>query len=292
MNALHFLGRRDRARLDRLAAREGTTSIGLARTAVHELLRAADEWYPPRPRRPRRPAGVPAPSASCTEGEVKYRAGKRLWSAQEDERMRREFPDVPTRALARALGRTLTAVSARAGLLGLSKSAAYLASPHACRLRRGDNVGAAYRFPPGHVPANKGLRRPGWHSGRMRETQFQPGMRSGKAAAHHMPVGSTRLIDGYLYRKVSDVPGVVWSVNWKPEHVLLWTAAHGQIPSGYALAFKNHDRTDVRLDNVECLSRRDLMRRNSVHNLPKPLAETIQLLGALTRQIRRRDDAA
>jgi len=64
--------------------------------------------------------------------------------------------------------------------MGLTKSAAYLASPAACRLRKGDNVGAARRFRPGHVPANKGLRRPGWSTGRMAETQFK---KSGNATA-------------------------------------------------------------------------------------------------------------
>ena len=34
--------------------------------------------------------------------------------------------------------------------------------------------------------------------------------------------------------------------------------------------------------------RRVMMQRNSVHNLPKELAQTVQLLGALTRQIRKR----
>jgi hypothetical protein len=81
---------------------------------------------------------------------------------------------------------------------------------------------------------------------------------------------------------------VPYTVNWKPQHHLLWAAAHGPVPPGHALAFKNGDRTDVRLDNLECIPRRELMLRNTVHNYPKPLAETIQLLGALTNRIRRR----
>jgi hypothetical protein len=77
-------------------------------------------------------------------------------------------------------------------------------------------------------------------------------------------------------------------VNWKPEHVLIWMAAHGPIPPGHALAFKNRDRQDIRLENLEQISRRELMARNSVHNLPKPIVHAIQLIGAVNRQIRRR----
>jgi hypothetical protein len=214
-----------------------------------------------------------------------------LWSAADDARLRRLYPDTPTVALAQRLRRSLTSVYARASLLGVVKSEAYLAGPHACRLRRGDHVGAAFRFRPGHQPANKGLRRPGWASGRMRETQFKRGERNGVAARRWMPIGSTRVCDGYVYRKVSDVPAVPWTVNWKQEHLLVWERAHGPVPRGHVIAFRNGDQTDSRLDNLECITRRELMARNTVHNLPQPIAQAVQLLGALQRQIRRRTRA-
>lgn len=218
----------------------------------------------------------------------RFRAGKRLWEPEDDALMREYFPHEPTTATAARLRRSVEAVSNRADKLGLHKSTAYLASPAACRLRRGDNIGKAFRFPKGHVPANKGTRRPGWWRGRMQDTWFKPGRRSGKAAANHMPVGSTRLIDGYVYRKVSDVANVPYSVNWKPEHHLLWTATHGPIPAGHALAFKNGNKLDVRLDNLQLITRRELMARNTIHTWPKPLADTVMLIGALNRQIRMR----
>jgi hypothetical protein len=70
----------------------------------------------------------------------------------------------------------------------------------------------------------------------------------------------------------------------------MWTAANGAIPRGHTLTFQNGDKTDVRLDNLELIPRRALMARNSIHNLPKPLADTVQLLGALNRQIRKRTE--
>lgn len=213
---------------------------------------------------------------------------RRFWTMEEDALLRQLYADTPTTQLAARLQRSLSSVYVRAHAMGFSKSAAYLASPHACRLRRGDHVGAAFRFKPGQAPANKGLRRPGWSAGRMRETQFKRGQRSGKAARQYMPIGSTRLIEGYVYRKVSDVPNVPYTVNWKPEHVLVWQRAHGPVPPGHVIAFRNGDPADIQLDNLACLSRRELMARNSVHNLPAPLPQTIQLLGALRRQIRRK----
>lgn len=212
---------------------------------------------------------------------------RRPWSREDDRLLRGFYPNTPTPQVAQRLKRTVAAVYGHAFKLGLSKSPAYLASPAACRLRRGDHVGARFRFPKGHVPANKGLRRPGWGPGRMKETQFRKGQLNGVAARRFQPIGSTRTIDGYLYRKLSAIPGP-WTRNWKLVHLLLWESLHGPVPASHAVAFKNRDRTDIRAENLELIHRRDLMARNTVHNLPKPLAQTVQLLGALRRKINRK----
>jgi len=221
-----------------------------------------------------------------------FRAGKRLWSAADDAELRKLYPHQSTASLAPLLRRTINATSGRAAILGIHKSAAHLASPEACRLRRGqgpDHPGFATQFKGGHAPQNKGLRRPGWFRGRMRETQYIRGTRNGKAAQHWMPIGATRLIEGYIYRKVSDVPNVAHTVNWKAESLLVWTRAHGAIPPGHKLAFRNGDRADCRLENLELVTHTEMMRRNSIHTvLPKPLADAVRQLAQLKRQIRKR----
>ncbi len=229
--------------------------------------------------------------------KARYRAGKRLWNPDDDEQLAVRYPNEPTSALARELGRSLTAVYTRARLLGLTKSAAYLASPAACRLRRGDHVGAATRFPKGHVPANKGLRRPGWGPGRMKETQFKKGERRGIAVRNWRPIG-TILTDpeGYRRIKVREArPGEAYGFGntrvWPLMQRHVWEQAHGPVPAGHVVAFKNKDRSDVRLENLELITRQELMARNTVQNLPKPIARAIQLLGALKRQIRRKTHA-
>jgi hypothetical protein len=212
---------------------------------------------------------------------------RRPWSREDDILLRGLYPNAPTPQVAGRLKRTVAAIYGRAEKLGLKKSPAYLASPAACRLRRGDQVGVRFRFQKGHVPANKGLRRPGYGPGRMKQTQFRKGQLNGVAARRFKPIGSTRIVDGYLYRKVAAIPGT-WTRNWKLVHVLLWESLHGPVPARHAVAFKNGDRTDIRPENLELIHRRALMARNTVHNLPKPLAQTVQLLGALRRQINRK----
>jgi hypothetical protein len=121
----------------------------------------------------------------------------------------------------------------------------------------------------------------------MKETWFKKGVRQGVAVRLYRPIGTERISkDGYRERKTND--NLPLQARWRAVHLLLWEAAHGHVPKGHAIAFCNGDKRDIRLDNLQCISRRELMARNTVHNLPKPLAETIQVLGALNRAIRRR----
>ncbi len=212
---------------------------------------------------------------------------RKFWTASEEEILRRMYADTPTSKLAATLGRSLLTVYQKAAKLGLEKSAAYLASPDACRLRRGEHPGKDTQFQPGHVPANKGLRRPGWAPGRMRETQFKKGERRGVATMLWKPIGTERVSkDGYLERKIND--DLPLQRRWRAVHLILWEEERGPLPPGHALTFKNGDKSDIRLDNLELVTRAELMRRNTIHNYPPELKEVIRLKASLGRAIRKR----
>jgi hypothetical protein len=204
--------------------------------------------------------------------------------------LHRLYADTPAYQLAKIFGRPINQVYAKATQMGLHKSAAYLAGPFAGRIRPDNDIGGKTRFKKGAVPRNKGLRRPGWSSGRMRETQFKKGNRP----LTWVPIGSYRVTrDGYLDRKVADhPPGLVYK-NWVPVHRLVWIEHNGPIPHGHAVAFKPGQRTtvleEITVDRLELVSRAELMRRNTYHNYPKEIAQLIQLRGALNRQINKRE---
>ncbi len=219
----------------------------------------------------------------------RFRAGKRIWSRAEDALLRREYSHTGTAALARRLRRTASAVYARADKLGLYKSPDFKRRVLR-RLGKGlQELGASHRYEKGHVPANKGLRRPGWAPGRMSETQFKKGELAGAAQRKWRPVGTETVdADGYRKRKVSDDRTIPSRFNWRFVHVLVWEQHHGPVPPGHAVIFRNGNKADIRIENLELVTRQGLMARNTVHNLPKPLAELVQLKGALQRQINKR----
>lgn len=203
-------------------------------------------------------------------------------SAQEDAIVRDLYPDTPTKQIAELLGRSINDIYTAADRIGVKKSAAYMAGPFGCRLRRGDEVGAQFRFKKGQVSWNKGKSyQPG---GRCAETQFKPGQLSGRAALNIKPVGAERInADGYLERKINhDRP---FHKRWRAVHIIVWEQANGPLPKGHALVFINGDKTDIRLDNLQLTTRADLMKRNSFHQYGKEIAAVVQLRSAINRRI-------
>jgi hypothetical protein len=202
-----------------------------------------------------------------------------------------------TQTLAERLGRQACGVYRIAFKLGISKSAAYLASPDACRLRReASPASIAHRFVKGQVPPNKGLRRPGWAPGRMALTQFKKGGRTGAAAKNWCPVGTIRSDPkGYLRIKVREwTEGEAFGFGntkiWPLLQRHVWEEHNGPIPPAHAIVFKDSNRANCAIENLECVSRGELMRRNSFRtNYSPELQQVIQLRGALNRVIRRRE---
>jgi hypothetical protein len=215
------------------------------------------------------------------------------FSASEIKKLREIFPHMTSQKVAVILGRNVHAVERKAHSLGLRKTPSHLASPDACRLRRGDQVGRAFRFPKGHVPANKGLRRPGYSlgRGRMRETQFKKGERSGAAQAKWCPVGTIKMRDGYLMMKVKDehqdIAGKgAHSTNWMYVHKMVWESERGMIQRGHRIWWKDGNHENCAIENLELLSDVEHMKRTTIQNWPVPLRQVAMLTGALKRKIK------
>jgi hypothetical protein len=75
-------------------------------------------------------------------------------------------------------------------------------------------------------------------------------------------------------------------------HRLVWLAAGREIATGHVVVFKDGDKRKFALDNLEMVSRADLMRRNSFHQYGPEIASIVQLRGAITRQINKRSKSA
>lgn len=210
------------------------------------------------------------------------------WTASEKRLVRKLYANERTVDIARQIGVRTEVVYSLASRLGLNKSEKFLATSKSGRILRGGKLSVATQFQKGHVPANKGLRRPGYAPGRMRETQFKKGQRGNK----WVPIGTERInADGYWSVKVAETTR--YDKSWKQKHRLLWEQAHGPVPAGHIVAFKDGDKLNCVLENLELMTMADNARRNVIwRKAPRELADIVMLRAKIQRQINKRDPRA
>ncbi|SEN44284.1 HNH endonuclease signature motif containing protein [Nitrosomonas marina] len=194
------------------------------------------------------------------------------WTAEDTALFIKHYPDSTEAELVELFGGryTVKQIRGRRKRLKIHKSDEY-------RQRHGIN--SEGRFTEGIVPFNKGKAHPS--VGNSSKHWFRRGMKP----ANHRPVGSTRLSkDGYIEIKVAE-----GRFKWRLLHREVWKKHHGSYPpKGHAIVFIDGNKQNCDINNLQLITRAELMQRNTVHNLPKYLAELIQLNGQLKRKINER----
>lgn len=120
-------------------------------------------------------------------------------------------------------------------------------------LRMGLKTGRNGCFSPGQESWNKG--KTGYMSAN--KTSFK----KGHTPHNHKPVGFERVTkDGYIEIKTAE-PNV-----FELKHRVVWVNANGVTPKGHAIVFKNQNKTDCRIENLELLTRAELARLNQSYS--------------------------
>lgn len=191
------------------------------------------------------------------------------WTQEQIRILAKHYPDTPTDGMNKLLCGVFTAdqTSDKAKKLGIRKSDAYRARfgvrENGCRTK-------------GSVPWNKGIRfEAGGKSG---VTRFKPG----SIPPNWRPVGSLRITrDGYVEIKTEE-----GMFKWRLRHREVWKEHHGAYPPrGTAIGFRDGNRQNCDISNLELLTRKQLMARNTIQNYPEPIREVTRLRAVLTRRI-------
>ena len=198
------------------------------------------------------------------------------WTPEELDYLRRYYATDDREDLTGMLDRTWPSISQMARKLGL---------------RRDPEKSLKGRFCQGKEPWNKGMK--GVNLGG-EATQFKKGHLGGNAALNRKPIGAYRLSkDGYLEQKVND--DMPLQRRWKAVHRTVWEAHHGPIPEGCIVVFKPGQHTTqpdlITVDRLECITRQENMRRNSITRYPENVRSTIQQLSWLKRKIKQAEEA-
>lgn len=119
------------------------------------------------------------------------------------------------------------------------------------------NSGLTGRFEKGHIPANKGMKgcacAPGSEKGWFKK---------GGEPMNKTDIGTIRLRkpDNYLWEKYGPGPH-----DWKPHHQLVWERAHGKQPEGYVIIFKDGNKMNCDISNLQLISKNE----NAIMNARK-----------------------
>lgn len=187
------------------------------------------------------------------------------WTQRQISYLKKHYADTPLDVLIEKTKHCQESIYNKAAALGLKKS-------HEFKSEFGRRVAAspksqACRFGKGHEPFNKGKRDYEFRSKeaieRCAATQFKKGSRPHNTRPVgyecYRRVGKT----GYVYIKVSDDAKMVMKHRW------VWEQAHGEIPDGYNIAFRDGDTRNCSLDNLELVSREDAARRTIEKETPE-----------------------
>lgn len=203
--------------------------------------------------------------------------GRRFWTDREDQLLRELYPDNATAVVAERVGWSIGSVHDRAARLGVRRNREWIRE----NSRKQSAKPRAGQFLPGQQPWNKGKKGVNGRS----HTSYSPG----HVPHNHKPVGHARINrEGYLERKVADNTGPDNKRNFQRVHVLLWEQHHGPVPDGCIVVFKNRDKTDIRIDNLELITRSENLHRNSVQRYPLDLRRVIAVKAWVTRTINER----
>ena len=111
--------------------------------------------------------------------------------------------------------------------------------------RSPENLG---RFIKGHTPWNKGLKG---------TTGFSPTrFKTGDRPANWMPVGTERIVEGYIEVKIGEPR------TWRSKHRIIWERKHGPVPGGHVVIFADGNPRNFRLDNLLLVTRGELATLN------------------------------
>lgn len=197
------------------------------------------------------------------------------WTEAENEILRNDFPNNKTKDVAIKLGKTSNAVSYMANKMGIKKSKEYKSKIGSWFIENLIEGGKKSRFKKGSAPANKGKKVSKEVYERTKHTFFQKG---------NVPVnlkydGHERLTkNGFIMIRKS--PG-----KYVLKHRDMWIQNYGEIPVGYVIVFKDKDRSNIVLENLEMISMSQNMLNNSIQNYPEEIKSSMKLIKKLNKII-------
>lgn len=209
-----------------------------------------------------------------------------VWDDEKTQKLINDFPNRKTEDIAAEFGFSYSAVCNKAYSIGLKKSAEFM-EKHGNRLT--GTLGIEYRFPEGHVPANKGKEMAPELKEKIKHTFFQPGQ---------LPATTKYFGKPYLYerkRKNGYVERIWWiqeGTNKRSAYLAYLCRQNGIDLTGKKPRLKpgfDHSRPPA-FDDIIIVTNAENLEQNSIYRYPKEVVNLIRVKGAITHQINKQKE--
>ena len=185
------------------------------------------------------------------------------------------YPNHSSKYIAELLGVSISKVYNTAWSNKVKKSAEYLLTPESGRIIE---PSIANQFKPGHTPHNKGKQISAEIYEKVAPTMFK----RGNKPHNTKPNGTINVradTQGRLYQYIK-----IKDCQWELLQRYVWTQANGEIPTGSVVIFLDGNYLNCELNNLQVISRRENMARNTIQRYPAELQEVMKLTSKLKRK--------
>jgi hypothetical protein len=136
----------------------------------------------------------------------------------------------------------------------------------------------ANQFKPGHTPHNKGKQISAEIYEKVAPTMFK----KGNKPHNTKPNGTINIradTQGRLYQYIK-----IKDSHWELLQRYVWTQANGEIPPGSVVIFLDGNYLNCELNNLQVISRKENMARNTIQRYPAELQQIMKLTCKLKRK--------
>lgn len=200
---------------------------------------------------------------------------RNFWTEQEIKFLRDNYSDMKTADIAAIMNRPIGGVNGKAYDLGLKKSFKHMKALLEIEAKKLAEAGKQYQFKKGQVSHNKGQKMSKEMYEKCKRTMFKPGNKPGNIKK----VGAERIDhEGYTYVKLADA-------DWVLKHRHIWEQVNGPVPANHVVIFKDNNMYNFDINNLQMISQKENMLRNTIHQYPQQIQELIILKNKLKKKI-------
>lgn len=198
----------------------------------------------------------------------------KFFTRKEDNFLRKNYLIIPAKRMSVMLGRSESSARQRMQLLGLIVPAEITE-----KFKKGS------QFKKGHSSFNKGKKQIEYMSReaieKTKATRFKKGNQPHNTKEKDGAISiryDHKNRNGKPYKYIRISKGI-----WYPLHQYKWELKNGKQPIGTVLRFKDGNTLNCTLKNLELISRKENMQRNTIHRYPNELKQLIRLNNKLKR---------